>query len=130
MEFNMNKLLALILSLLVSGAVFAQDSVYDLTRSYTTGSSFLYPESDGTRAQRVAGVEFVAAKHSQYPHLKTNVVYRNSCWNALPVSSLRVAAGNIYVIPSGEPLQKCWHNAPKSARGLAGGDIKIAQGNG
>ena len=129
MEFNMNKLLALILSLLVSGTAFAQDIVYDTTKSYAKGDSFVYPAPDGSRAQRVAGVEFIIAPHSLAPHLKTNMVYRGLCWGALHTSSTRVAAGNIYVIPSGEPLSKCWHNAPKSARGLAAGDIKVAQGN-
>lgn len=125
----MNKLFALISLLLVSGASVAQENIYDTTRSYSSGTSFLYPAPDGTRAQRVAGVEFIAAKHSQYPYIKADMIYRNMCWGALPVSSVRVAAGNIYVIPSGEPLQKCWHKAPKSARAFTGGDVKDAKGN-
>jgi hypothetical protein len=109
--------ITLMLLLVAGNSAFAEGVYrYDINRSYSSGSSFVYPAPDGSRAQRVAGVEFIIAPHSLAPHLKTNTVYRGLCWGALHTSSTRVAAGNIYVIPSGEPLSKCWHKAPKSAR--------------
>lgn len=103
------------LLVVLAGDINAQTNiVYDIHKRYDTNTSFHYPGDDGKPIKAMVRQGFLVP-HDEAPKLKRGS-YQGLCWGALPTEWVINNSSGILVIPSGEPLAKCWKFAPKNVQ--------------
>lgn len=109
------QILGLLAGLSFAAASSAQTNVvYDIHKSYAASSGFYYPGDDGKPVRVVVGQGFLVP-HKEAPNLKRGS-YKDICWGALPAGWVVNSSDGIFIVPSGEPLSKCWKFAPKGVQ--------------
>lgn len=105
--------LGVLFSIALSNSIAQTNVVYDIHKD-NRGSAFYYPGDDGKPARAMAGRGFLVP-HKEAPLLKRGS-YKDICWGALPAEWVVNYSEGIFIIPSGEPLNKCWKHAPKEVQ--------------